>query len=293
MKILIGVISFQYLTGAEIYVYELSRELVRRGHQVVVASVFGGDLAEKATEAGVYLFPLREIKRLTGKFDILHLNEKGPAELLLDAFPDTPAVATVHSQFPCEAPCLSPRIRKYIYIRPDILPFVTEVHRIPIGKTILVYNGFDLSRFNRKITRPPNNRKIILFAGTLDKMRRAPILDTLARARKEDAKVWLIGRNCDYSSEELAEISRFAKIVPECWHIEDYIRSADETSGIFLGRTTIEGWLCGRPGRIYILDQKYNIVSTELKFPPPDAEERFDIRNTTAQIEAVYAEALK
>ena len=45
MKILLPVISYYYLTGAELYVFELASELIRRGHEVtVVAMRIGGAL---------------------------------------------------------------------------------------------------------------------------------------------------------------------------------------------------------------------------------------------------------
>ena len=42
------------------------------------------------------------------------------------------------------------------------------------------------------------------------------------------------------------------------------------TAGILLGRTTIEGWLCGKPGLIYDIDESGEIKSKKLHNPPED-----------------------
>ena len=50
------------------------------------------------------------------------------------------------------------------------------------------------------------------------------------------------------------------KITPE---IEKFVKECDETAGILLGRTTIEGWMCGKPSWIYKVDSGGFILSKE------------------------------
>lgn len=74
MKILLAISNFQFLTGAEIYIYELARELVKRGHKVAVTSYIGGELEKKAKEVGIELYPFTFFndKRMDWKPDIIH-----------------------------------------------------------------------------------------------------------------------------------------------------------------------------------------------------------------------------
>ena len=56
------------------------------------------------------------------------------------------------------------------------------------------------------------------------------------------------------------------------WSVESFINRCKMTAGIQLGRTTIEGWLCGKPGWIYKVDSSGGILSSELFEPPVDIE---------------------
>ena len=55
-------------------------------------------------------------------------------------------------------------------------------------------------------------------------------------------------------------------------NVEDYIKKCDYTAGIFKGRTTIEGFLCGKKGWIYTVDSQGNIISKVLQDVPTDVE---------------------
>ena len=56
------------------------------------------------------------------------------------------------------------------------------------------------------------------------------------------------------------------------WNVEKYVKNCKETAGIMLGRTTIEGWMCGKGGWIYEVDSNGNIVKKEFHNPPADSE---------------------
>ena len=94
MRILIAVVNFRFLTGAELYVYELSRSLAARGHEVTVVSQTGGEIAERARAHGVRVCSYRELPADAG-FDVMHVQELRPARWAMNRFPDTPAIATV------------------------------------------------------------------------------------------------------------------------------------------------------------------------------------------------------
>ena len=63
------------------------------------------------------------------------------------------------------------------------------------------------------------------------------------------------------------------------------------TAGILLGRTTIEGWLCGRDGWIYDVDASGTINGVTLNSVPSDVN-KFYSENIINKILATYEEIL-
>jgi hypothetical protein len=81
------------------------------------------------------------------------------------------------------------------------------------------------------------------------------------------------------------------KHFPATWNIENYILRSYETAGIQLGRTTIEGWMCGKPSWIYKVDAGGFILSKE-KFDPPSDIEKYHTLKVAQQIKDEYLKLL-
>lgn len=284
MRLLIAIGQFRFLTGSEMHVYELSRELTRRGHHVTVVSNIGGEITERARNNGVEVYGFQDLPHGLS-FDVMHLNQYEPARYALERFPDTPAVATVHSEYPVEQPLMDGRIRKYICVRPSVQEKVVRDYGIPLEKTEVIHNGIDCERFHARDLPPRRERKLVVFPGTVDPLRRASRVHLIERSRHEGFDVWFIGDHHDSHME--SDPPPTVKYMPSTWNIEDYLRQADETAGILLGRTTIEGWACGKPGWIYDVDLAGNIRSVALHSPPPDMG-KYDIRNVTDRVLELY-----
>ncbi len=295
MKALITISVFAEFTGAEMYVYELARELKRTGHEPTIAvprKNMGPAMGERAAAAGLKTIPLQDL-RPEMEFDILHLNEKAPSEWALGIFPKTPAVATIHSEFACEEPLLSPRIFRYIAIRPGIKAKLEAANGIDPSRIEVIPNGFDLARFNRHYDilregpQDPDARPVVLFVGTIDRRRLEAIRKAAEYCQRTDREFWLVGLLARVRPEELP---RNAKVYPATWDVEQYFNRCDETAGIMLGRTTIEGWLCGKPGWIYDVDEAGHVTNTTWTEPPQDLD-RFNIRTVAGQIASLYGQA--
>ncbi len=56
---------------------------------------------------------------------------------------------------------------------------------------------------------------------------------------------------------------------------------------ILLGRTTIEGWMCGKKGWIYDVDSSGNVLSKELHDIPEDID-KFKSNNVVKEIKQQY-----
>jgi len=52
-----------------------------------------------------------------------------------------------------------------------------------------------------------------------------------------------------------------------------FVKNCSETAGILLGRRTIEGWLCEKPGWIYNVDENGYILNKEKYNLPEDINE--------------------
>ena len=291
MKILIPVLSFHYLTGSEMYVYELGRELVRRGHQVTVAAHrVEGLLEPHYRAAGIEAFRFEAFP--SGRsFDIIHANEGHPTRWALNRFPDTPIMATVHSQFSCEQPEVSDRVAHYVCVRPEVQDKITRVDGIHAEKTSVIYNPVDLQRFRRGIVRPPGAARV-LFCGTVDDLRKPTIQNLITRSRIEQFDLRIVGIKVERYDGYIDNVPSNVRWYDQTWDIEEHVFWCDETAGVLLGRTTIEGWAAKKPGWIYDVDPKGSIKAYGL-FQPPNDMEQFDSHRVTDQIEALYRKVLE
>jgi glycosyltransferase involved in cell wall biosynthesis len=273
MRILLPVISFSYLTGAELYYFELARELVRRGHDVTIATTrVGGAMEGPARAAGIRAYLLGDARVCGGTFDIIHASEPDPTGWALRTHPDTPIICTIHSQYPCEQPIINPRIKHYVCIRPEVQQKLIEVDHITLAQTSVVYNPVDFSRFKRE-PEAPRKGKRILFVGTMDLLRKATIMDLIRRTGNENFDLRLVGLRADNYEAAGRYIDRLPARVEwfdQCWDIERHIHECDETAGILLGRTTIESWACGKPSWIYAVGLNGEIKYCNLHAPPAD-----------------------
>ena len=78
-------------------------------------------------------------------------------------------------------------------------------------------------------------------------------------AKENNKELWLVGENkSDYLTELItnSNVKHFGPTLD----VDKYIHKCSETAGILLGRTTIEGWMCGKDGWIYDVDKNGNII---------------------------------
>ena len=286
LRVLICCQFFKNYTGSEVSNYELSRELVKQGCDVTIISTMVGDpLQRKALINGVRVYSIANLPNYAldqeGKFhfvknemefDIIHINHKPIGELILGLYPNTPAVMHVRSEvIPIfEEPIVNPQIKRYISIRDSITEYI-RTFGIEGDKIVLIDNPFDYTRFNRDYVPSKNPKEVVLFIGTLDHLRTKIIADLVEVTAKNNQILQIIG----------ADNNNYAKLFTGFEHVnylgvksnvEEYLKKCDYTAGIFKGRTTIEGFLCGKPGWIYIVDNQGNIQSKVLTQPPLDVE---------------------
>jgi glycosyltransferase involved in cell wall biosynthesis len=218
------------------------------------------------------------------KYDILHINHKPIGEHLLKLYPNIPAINTVHSEVipKLEEPVIHENVKKYITIRESISDFVCSGWDTPKEKVSVIYNPIDGDRFKEYNT---PSKKVTLFVGTIDYLRKDTILDLVGYTKENNKELWLVGENkSDYLFDVVGDhVTHY----PSTWDVEKYVKQCDETASILMGRTTIEGWLCGKPGWIYEIDSSGNILSKDKHEVPSDID-KFKSENIATEIIEEY-----
>ena len=287
LRVLICCQFFQNYTGSEVSNYELSRELKKLGCDVTVISTLVGEpLASKARKNGVKVYHLGEApnfrivegNQLTfykneAEFDIIHINHKPIGEQILQMYPNSPAVMHVRSEvIPVfEEPIINPAIKRYISIRDSIRDYI-KTFGVSDDVIVPIDNPFDYTRFNTDYEKEKwlSNKESVLFVGTLDHLRKNILFDLKQMTKENNQELWIIGAdNSGYAKELVDDHVVYLGVQSK---VETYVKRCHYTAGIFKGRTTIEGFLCGKPGWIYEVDKEGNILNKKLTQVPDDVE---------------------
>lgn len=320
LNILIGCLSFANFTGSELYVFELAKQLIKQGCEVSVCSNIGMPMAGLAKSAGIKMYSLQEppgfklgdgkwiLKSPQGdvvsqentlyniaqtKFDIVHLNHKPVTEHLLRLYPNTPTICSIHSEvISLEEPVISDSIKQYIAIRKEIKEHIVTSFGIPEEKVCVIHNPIDGDKFKVIKSTEKREKKRILFVGTIDYLRKATIQDLIDVTRENGQELWIVGKKNDTYLDEMIRNESHVTYHEPTANVEKFIHKCDETAGILLGRTTIEGWMCGKAGWIYDVDTNGGILNKKLHGVPEDIA-KFDSKSITAEIIEEYKKILE
>lgn len=274
MNILIGCLSYKEFTGSEIYFYELSTALRDAGHNVSIFSPFqGSNLVDRTNN--VTFLDRNSLKDKT--FDLVLFSHGSVIWEYLNSVKANKFINIIHSEvLELEKPVKDSKINAYVGIRPTIVNYIKTI--VPEANVELIYNPFDLKRFNPINCKKKKNikDKIVLFPGSLDYLRYKPLKYLLDLSEKQNFKVMHVGRN-DYSTAH----PNFASYEPT-WRVEKYYKQCDIVSGIFLGRTSIEGLLSGKKVLQFDVDNKGTIQ--KVYWHTEDNLEKFDKNNTVNKL---------
>lgn len=315
LKVLISCLFFKTFTGSELYVYELAKNLMKNNCDVSVLSQIDGPLTQIAKKDGIKVYSFSEppgFKIGDGKwgfntpngfqasqegslykvsesdFDIIHIQHKPVAEKVIQLYPSTEKICTIHSEvIDLENPIKDDSIKKYIAIRPEIKDHLIKNFQISENLIDVVYNPIDNQKFKIKENKLEN---CILFVGTIDYLRENTIKDLVTKTKEREMELWLVGENKSNYLDDLKNYPHVKYFGPT-WNVENYIVKCKETAGVQLGRTTIEGWMCGKPGWIYNVDSNGDINSIEKHEPPKDLEKYYS-DNVAKEIKSKYMEIL-
>jgi glycosyltransferase involved in cell wall biosynthesis len=312
LKILIACLFFKEFTGSEMYVYELAKNLVKDGHDVsILASQINGPLTTLGKQSGIKIYDFNNppgYKMGDGKwgintpegfviskpnslyklseiyFDIIHTQHTPITQSIINFYPNIKKISTIHSEvISLENPIIHESIIKYIAIRPEIKEHLINEFKINEDNIEVIYNPIDENKFKSKNIKSENS---VLFVGTIDYIRKNTIYDLIEYTKENNKELWLVGDNkSNYISEIL--LNKHVKYYKSTPNVETYIHRCSETAGILLGRTTIEGWMCGKPGWIYNVDSTGFIHDKEFKEVPSDLD-KFKSSTVINEIKKIY-----
>jgi hypothetical protein len=316
LKVLIGCLFFREFTGSEMYVYELAKNLLKMNVDVsIVAYETVGRLSEIAKKEGIKVYNITEppgfkmgdgiwrmstpngiitteknkYYRISNEtFDIIHYQHQPVVNTLNNLYPDIKKIYTIHSEvISLENPIINESVKKYIAIRPEIKEYIVKNFNVPENLVEVIYNPINSEKFNIKNTK---DLGYTLFVGTIDEIRKQTIFDLIKTTKENNKTLYIVGKNqSNYLNSILNE--SHVKYFDSTIDVQKYVKDCSETAGILLGRTTIEGWMCGKSGWIYNIDNLGNIIDKKLHEPPLDVE-RFDSLNVTKKIKQNYIDII-
>jgi hypothetical protein len=319
LKVLMGCLSFQGLTGSEISTLETAKGLSQNGCDVsVISSNVSKNFENICKKYGIKTYTMDEpphyklgdgrwlintpdgpqptqpnvLYRVNQQtFDVIHANHKPITDRLLQLYPESNFVNIVRSEvIDLENPVVDDKIKKYIAIRPSIKDYIVNNFNIPEHNVEVVYNPFDKSRFKQISLPSGTDKKVTLFVGTMDYLREKPIKDLINKCGSENKELWLVGKDTNNYASYFANNYEHVKYFEPTDKIEEFYYKCDETAGIMLGRTTIEGFLCGKPAIIYNVDKSGEIINSEYHVVPEDLS-IFDFNTVIGKIKDIYIES--
>jgi len=319
LNVLLACLNFNRFTGSELYVLELAKGLLKQNCEVSIWAKLGSPMKEIAHSLGIKTYDLTTpptFKRGDGKwlvrtpdgevpsientlykvsnieYDIIHSSHKPVTENIVRLFPNTPIVTSIHSEvIGLEEPFIDDKIKKYIAIRPEIKEHLINKFEIKDEDISVIYNPIDTDKFKIVQNTEKRNKKRILFVGTIDYLRAETIVDLVETTKNNDEELWLVGAKVGKYLDDLLAHNPHVTYFPSTNKPEQYIHKCDETAGIMLGRTTIEGWLCGKKGWIYNVDSDGRILSKTLHEVPEDLS-KFKRDTVVKEIKEIYESIL-
>jgi len=320
LKVLLGCMNYNGLTGSEISTFELSKSLKQNGCDVHVYSNIGGILEKKAKKLGIKLHPLdtppgykkgdgKWMLNVNGKvvpsdknklykikdinFDIIQINHQPIGKTLLNLFPNNKFVNIVRSRMlPVEYPLIDSKIKKYIAINEVVEKFMVEEHsEINVDDVKMIYNITENKKVNKKhFTTDLEN--FVLLPGTMNYLRKDMVYDITEKTKLWGKKLVLVGNDNDFGyAKKLSKENEHVIYYDEMSDLSELFEKCDKICGLYLGRTLIEGFKYNKKGIGYLVDSEGDIEEIKDDIFPEDMN-LFNTDYITEQYINLYKEVI-
>lgn len=197
MNILMSLMSLD-IGGAETHVFELSKELKKRGHNIIITSNGGAYVADLEKE-GIkhYVVPLQNknpknvakafslLKKIIAeeKIDIVHSHARIPSFILgkIQKKMKFPFVTTAHWIFNTKfgLKYITDWGQKTLAVSEDIKKYLIDNYKLPESDITVTVNGIDVDKFSKESPKPEilkelelsDDDKIVVYVSRMDKSR--------------------------------------------------------------------------------------------------------------------------
>lgn len=284
--------DFREIGGAQMYFYDLSKAMIRRGYECTIISNIEGPMAYEAEKAGIKILPYKDLCHISQfDYDIINASHYPVINDIasMDNLAGMPLIQTCHSEIiPVEIPNLHHRIKKYIAIRETIFELLRD-NGIKRDRIELIFNPIDELKFT---TEGSSDKGYLLFVGSVDYLRINVVRHCITMAKEMNSEFLIVGRN-DYP-ELVNEYSRI-KIIPPTLEVAPYFRGCSLAIGIQKGRTGAEALMCGKPYLDFSVDNSGKILEEKMFYPDKDDQYVSKYRSSfvAESIEKLYESLLK
>jgi hypothetical protein len=165
VKILFTNTTLAHRTGSELYVLEVARALLARGHAPRAWSPVLGELAAEIRAAGIPVSDDLAALAADGPPDLIHGQHHLETMTALLAFPGTPGIFVCHGAQPWEeSPPRFPRLRRYVAVDEATRERLTVEGGVPAERITTLLNFVDLARFLPRQSLPPRPGRALVFS---------------------------------------------------------------------------------------------------------------------------------
>lgn len=163
MRILITNIAMRSRTGTELYVRDLARELLRRGHTPVVYTLKPGIIADELRAATIPV--VSDLAQIGFVPDVIHGHHADETLTALLRFPGVPAIFVCHDWNAWhDTPPRFPRILRYVAVDDTCRDRLVCEAGVPEDRAQVVLNFVDLERFRPRAQLPARPRRAVVFS---------------------------------------------------------------------------------------------------------------------------------
>jgi len=181
LRVLITNLTLAGRSGTELYVRDLARALLARGHAPIVYSPDLGDLARELRATTVPV--VDDLRAVAVTPDVIHGHHHPETMTALLHFPGVPAVYFCHDWVAWhDEPPRFPRILRYAAVSRALRDRLVLQHGVPEEQTRLLLNFVDLDVFKPRAPLPPRPARALVFSHNAHEDFAATVREACARA---------------------------------------------------------------------------------------------------------------
>jgi len=184
LRVLITSHALAGRSGSEMYVHDLAKELLARGHTPIVYSPRLGPLARELTLATVAV--VDDLDQIAQPPDVIHGQHTLESAIALLHFPRTPAIYVCHDWcWENDIPPKISRIRQFVAVDHTVRDRLILREGIPEASVSVVNNGVDLQRFMPRGELPAVPQRALVFSNYMTSEQLAIVRAACARRNLE------------------------------------------------------------------------------------------------------------